>query len=89
MGRKLDSCFVWYDPRTGWDKDQFTRHIFALDHEFKLFSDGRLYHITGELPTETLLPEGEFVEARTKLSAVIEKMMQAPLSEAARLRASR
>ena len=55
--------FFWYDPRPGWDKDRFTRHIFALDHNYKLFSDGRLFDISGEgfreepLDSETLSAE--------------------------------
>ncbi len=42
-GSARDSAFFWYDPRPGWDKEKFSRHIFALDHDYKLFSDGRLY----------------------------------------------
>ena len=32
-----DWAFFWYDPRPGWDKDKFSRSIFALDHNYKLF----------------------------------------------------
>ena len=35
--------FFWYDPTPGWDKDKFSRHIFAIDKQFKLYSDGRFY----------------------------------------------
>ena len=36
-GKKREWCFFWYDPRPGWDKDRFSRHVFALDHNYKLF----------------------------------------------------
>ena len=79
-----DWCFFWYDPRPGWDKDHFTRSIFALDHQYKLFSDGRLFDIAGEtmreveLPADSLSPEA--TAAKAKLQAVIDAQMALPLS---------
>ena len=87
-GPKRDWCFFWYDPRPGWDKERFSRHIFALDHHYKLFSDGRLFDIAGEgvreqpLDLETLTPEAQ--AARKKLQTVIDQMMREPLSPAAK-----
>ena len=54
-GNLRDHCFFWYDPRPGWDKERFRRHIFALDHNYKLFSDGRFYDISGTGLKEVLL----------------------------------
>ncbi len=82
-GAPREACFFWYDPRPGWDKDQFTRHIFALDHEHKLFADGRLYAIDHLTPTEKQVPAGESLNARKKLQGVIDRMMSGPLSAAA------
>lgn len=87
-GPKRDWCFFWYDPRPGWDKERYSRHIFALDHHYKLFSDGRLYDIRGfgvrevELDPRQLSPEAQ--AAGTRLRQVIDRMMQPPLSAAAR-----
>ena len=47
-GKKREWCFFWYDPRPGWDKNRFSRHVFALDHQYKLFSDGRFFDIRGK-----------------------------------------
>ena len=53
--RPRDWAFFWYDPRPGWDKMAFSRAIFALDHKYKLFSDGRLFAIDGVDYKEELL----------------------------------
>ena len=82
-----DWCFFWYDPRPGWDKARFSRHIFALDHNYKLFSDGRFYDIRGKgvredpLDVNQLSPEAN--AARKKLQSYINHMMQPPMSAAA------
>lgn len=47
------SSFIWYDPRPGWDKERFGRHVFALDKHYKLFRSGRLYKLT-ETPLEEI-----------------------------------
>jgi arylsulfatase A-like enzyme len=80
-----EHVFCWYDPRPGYDKDQFSRHIFALDHQYKLFSDGRMYDIRGLVPAETeldtlLLPENA-EKAREKLGRVIDSLMAAPVGQ--------
>lgn len=91
LGKKAPSprewAFFWYDPRPGWDKEKFSRSIFALDHDYKLFTDGRFFDIKGEtlreeaLDTENLTPTAK--AAHEKLSQAIKKMMQAPMSDAA------
>ena len=83
-GREREWCFFWYDPRPGWDKDRFSCSIFALDHQYKLFSDERFFEIDNlhplekELNLRTLTPEA--TTARTKLQAVIKNTMKPPLS---------
>ena len=80
-------CFSWYDPRPGWDKDKFTRHIFALDHDYKLYGDGRLFLISGDGFREDMLDPAQLTPAaraaQEKLRKVIDTMMRPPLSEAA------
>lgn len=83
-GREM--CFFWYDPRPGWDKDRFTRHIFALDHNHKLFSDGQMFAIDDLSPVERRLADDNdpaVNKARRKLKQYIDNMMQPPLSKAA------
>jgi arylsulfatase A-like enzyme len=86
-GKTRDYAFFWYDPRPGWDKDQFYRSVFALDHNFKVFSDGRIYEISGLRPVErsldtTNLSLAESM-ARQRLTRVINEMMQGPQSASA------
>jgi arylsulfatase A-like enzyme len=80
--------FCWYDPRPGWDKDQFSRHIFALDHSRKLFSDGRLYDVEGLGMKEDLILPADYSAAdraaKAKLQAVIDRMMAGAMSKYAK-----
>ncbi|MFT4690160.1 MAG: arylsulfatase A-like enzyme [Limisphaerales bacterium] len=88
-GTKRDWCFFWYDPRPGWDKNRFSRHIFALDHKYKLFSDGRMFDIRGTemrekaLDLKRLTPAAK--AARTKLQKAIKQTMQPPISAHAKI----
>jgi len=45
--RKAIYCF--YDPRPGWDKDRFTRHVSARDHRWKLYENGNLYDLKSDI----------------------------------------
>ena len=86
-GPRREWCFFWYDPRPGWDKDRFSRHIFALDHNYKLFSDGRFFDIAGSGVREVALDLERLgrkeTEARAKLREVIRKTLLPPLSPGA------
>lgn len=86
-GTPRDFAFFWYDPRPGWDKEKFSRSIFALNHRYKLFSDGRLFAIDGADYKEKLLAtdslNAEAKAARAKLQKAINKMMQPPMSPGA------
>ena len=86
-GKKREWCFFWYDPRPGWDKDRFSRSIFALDHNYKLFSDGRLFDIRGEEMWENELSLGDLgskaLQAKKKLKKAIAQAMEGPISKQA------
>ena len=88
-GPKRDWCFFWYDPRPGWDKSRFSRHIFALDHNYKLYSDGRLFDIRGtgmrEVRQENRKLTPPAKAAKRKLQRAIGQMMQSPISPAAQI----
>ncbi len=83
-----DMSFFWYDPRPGWDKDRFTRHIFAVDRNYKLFSDGRMFAIDALNPVERELASDDMSAtlraARARLQRFIDQQMQEPLSAAAK-----
>ncbi|MFT5465215.1 MAG: arylsulfatase A [Verrucomicrobiales bacterium] len=83
-----DWCFFWYDPRPGWDKEAYHRHIFALDHTHKLFNDGRFYDVSGEGFKESEIDRNGMsaadAKALEKLQTAIDAMMQEPLSAGAK-----
>ncbi len=86
-----DTAFFWYDPRPGWDKEQFRRHIFALDHNYKRFSDGRFFAIDGdgfkEQPLDSKSLTGEAEKAYQRLGKVIDTTMSTgPISAAAKMK---
>ena len=79
QGTPREAAFFWYDPRPGWDKERFQRSVFAVDHHYKLFRSGRLYRLTNkpleEIAVNPLKMTDSDNAARTKLQAVIERMM--------------
>ena len=79
-GTPREACFFWYDPRPGWDKDRFRRHVFALDHHHKLYRDGRFLALDPDRPLHEEPIEGreltpEEAAAKAKLQAVIDQRM--------------
>ncbi len=86
---KRDMAFFWYDPRPGWDKEKFSRHIFVLNHNYKLFSDGRMYDIHGDGFREELLDAGALTEDqrmdRDALTSFMKISMRPPVSDAAKI----
>lgn len=78
-------AFFWYDPRPGWDKDQFTRSTFALDRRYKLYDDGRFYDIVKDpLEKKSLRywdTGEEGTESLNRLRSAIESRMQPVLSD--------
>lgn len=87
QGNPREWAYFWYDPRPGWDKQNFKRHVFALDHRYKLFRDGRFLDIAGEgvreerLDNDALTAEAQ--AAREKLMTAIATMARGPHADAA------
>ena len=50
-GSPREASFFWYDPRPGWDKERFQRHVYAVNKTHKLFRSGRLFRL-GDRPLE-------------------------------------
>jgi arylsulfatase A-like enzyme len=47
-GNPREWVYCYYDPRPGWDKDQFTLHEWARNHRWKLYNDDRLYDVAND-----------------------------------------
>lgn len=76
-GPHRQAAFFWYDPRPGWDKERFSRHVFAVNKTHKLFRDGRLFRL-GPKPLQeqrVKQPSEADRKARKQLRSVIENAM--------------
>jgi hypothetical protein len=75
-GNQRSWVFWHYDPRPGWDKKQYTLVRFARDQRFKLYDDGRFYHIPSDpLERQPLAnATGAARQARQNLQAVLDRM---------------
>ena len=79
-GKKRGWIYCYYDPRPGWDKDQFTRHTFARDKRYKLYDDGRLFDLDRDPlesnPVATDANDARNAAVRQRLQAVLDQMAQ-------------
>ncbi|MDB4459103.1 sulfatase-like hydrolase/transferase [bacterium] len=70
--------FCHYDPRPGWDKDQFRKIRFARDKQYKLYGDGKLYDVPNDKLEKSPILAASDTEAtrmaRQRLSAVLKDM---------------
>ncbi len=70
--------FCHYDPRPGWDKDQFRKVRFVRDKRYKLYGDGKLYDVASDkLEKRPILIDGDTDDsrkARESLAAVLRTM---------------
>ena len=70
--------FCHYDPRPGWDKDQFRKIRFARDKRFKLYGDGSLYDVPNDKLEKNPIPATADTDAsraaRARLAAVLAEM---------------
>lgn len=70
--------FCHYDPRPGWDKDQFRKIRFARDKRYKLYGDGKLYDVPNDKleqkPILAARDTAETREARRRLAKVLKDL---------------
>lgn len=83
-GNPREWIYSWYDPRPGWDKDEYTLKIFARDRRFKLYSTGELFDVAAD-PDEqqAISPQDQSSaagSARARLKKVLEGMKDSPRS---------
>ncbi|MFC3121298.1 sulfatase-like hydrolase/transferase [Agaribacter flavus] len=78
-GKTRDSVYVHYETRPGVEKDRFHLERLALDKDFKLYHDGRLYKPSEDIYEEwAILPEYDSAAsyaARVKLQKVLDSML--------------
>lgn len=69
--------FCHYDPRPGWDKDQFEQVRFVRNKRYKLYGDGSMFDLQSDQLEKTPLSQGQ-VQAVTsvhqKLKQVLDEM---------------
>lgn len=77
-GSPREWIYSYYDPRPGWDKDQFSLKIFARDKRYKLYTTGELFDISADPFEKQPLParneSREAGSARLRLGRVLQKM---------------
>lgn len=70
--------FCHYDPRPGWDKDQFKKVRFVRDKNHKLYGDGRLFNVSNDkLEQHPILAADDTKHTKTvrrRLAVVLEDM---------------
>ncbi len=69
--------YSYFDPRPGWDKDQFTRQISVRDHQYKWYSRGDFYDVSADpLEQHPIPPEQQNDSQRTaqrRLSEILSR----------------
>ena len=76
-GRPREWLFTHYDPRPGWDKEEYRLMRFARDHRFKLYDDGRLFDVAADPLEQRAIGSGEggaAAAARVRLKKVLGSM---------------
>ena len=77
-GNPREWVFFHFDPRPGWGKDRYTLHRFTRNGRFKLYSDGRLFDVPGDLLEQRPIMPGDdtavSARERRKLKRVLDAM---------------
>ena len=79
---RRDWVFMSYDPKPGWDKDQFADADFVLNEKYKLYGDGRFYKTEDDvlekdsLVTANLSPKVKRI--KDKFKVIIDSLKKYP-----------
>ena len=68
-----DHIYCFYDPRPGWDKDQFTKLVFARDKRWKLYEDGRLIDVKNDVLEKKPIMEKNDTKETKAIRAELQK----------------
>ena len=66
------TIFSHYDPRPGWDKDQFTKIRFVRTKRYKLYGDGRIY----DIPSDDLEQQPIAIDDQSEKIAAVRERLQ-------------
>lgn len=81
-GTRRKAAFFWYDSRPGWDKERFRREVFALDKNYKLFRNGRLFRLSDKPLEEIEVDPLKMSEADQKAKQRLGSFIEANLKNA-------
>ncbi len=78
-GTPKDVILCWHDPKPGVGKERFPElSLWARTKRFKLYDDGRLYHVPADVLEQSPIPAGEgspeAEAARAKLRAALDRI---------------
>lgn len=71
-----EAIYSFYDPRPGWDKDQFTRHVSARDVRWKLYENGNLFDLSDDLLEKKPIVAANDTPESGKVRERLEKVLQ-------------
>ena len=80
MGKQVgprDAVLIHQDPRPGWDKDRFDLIRLALNQQFKLYEDGRLYDLANDPFEENTLMIAEDDQRRSAGRKALQAVLDA------------
>lgn len=77
--RQTWTCY--YEPRPGWDKDQFTKLVFTRGERYKLYDDGRFYDVQKDVYENRPIPEGERTPEQQTAAEKLRAAMARDLAE--------
>ena len=63
---RKDWIYMDYNPKPGWDKDQFARSEFVMNSVYKLYGDGRFYNIEDDILEQDSIPS-TLLDDQTKI----------------------
>jgi len=71
------TIYSFYDPRPGWDKDQFSRHVSVRDRRWKLYENGQLFDIEKDILEKKPILAGDDSEESAKIRERLAAAMKA------------
>ncbi len=71
-----ESVYSFYDPRPGWDKDHFTRHVSARDARWKLYENGYLFDLSSDILEKQPVLVADDTEESAKVRQRLAKVLQ-------------
>lgn len=75
-----DWIYCFYDPRPGWDKENFTQQVFTRDRCWKFYENGKLFDVENDVLEQSPIAQDadttESAAARKRLSQILQRQSQ-------------